>query len=112
MGFIRPSVLVLLFSFYTLAHTSTGRIAGTITDPSGAAIKGATITVLDERTNQARTTASNEDGNFTFSELDPSDYTLRAEQSGFSGVELKKLSLQVGQEIRRTVQLGISATNS
>src|SRR5438270_2917838 len=112
MGLIKPSILVLVLSIYTLAQTSTGRIAGTITDPSGAAIKGATITVLDERTSQERTTASNNDGNFTVSGLNPSDYTLRAEQSGFSAVELKKLPLQVGQEIRRTLQLGISATNS
>src|SRR3954462_12580605 len=93
MGLIRPSILVLIFSISAIAQTSTGRIAGTVTDPSGAAINGATILVLDERPNQERTTASNEDGIFTFSGLDPSHCPVRAEQSGFSAVELKKLSL-------------------
>jgi hypothetical protein len=60
------------------AQTSTGRIAGTVTDQSGAAVKGVTVTIVDERTNQERTAATNDDGNYAFTGLQPSSYTLRA----------------------------------
>ena len=93
-------------------QTSTGRIAGTVSDPSGAAVKGATVTVVDERTNQERRTATNDDGNFFFVGLTPSNYLLRAAQTGFSTAELKDLPLQVGQEIRRDLTLAISASSS
>jgi hypothetical protein len=101
-----------LISISCLAQTSTGRIAGTVTDQTGAAIKSAVVTVIDERTNRERTANSGEDGNYAFTGLDPSNYTLRASQSGFSTAEIRGLPLQVGQEIRRNLELSVSNTSS
>ena len=112
MGLKRLLLFAFLCSYELLAQTSTGRISGTITDPSGAAVKGASVAVVNERTNEERRLESNEDGNFTFTGLLPSDYTLKVAQAGFSNFELKGLPLQVGQEIRRTISLAVSATNS
>src|SRR4051812_2176725 len=112
MGFKRVLIVALLCIYSVLAQTSTGRVTGTITDQSGAAVKGASVTVANERTNEERRLESNEDGNFAFTGLEPSNYTLKVINSGFSDVELKALPLQVGQEIRRNLQLAVSATNS
>ncbi|MFL6450410.1 MAG: carboxypeptidase regulatory-like domain-containing protein [Bryobacteraceae bacterium] len=112
MGLKRLIFSALLFSYGIFAQTSTGRIAGTVSDPSGAAVKGASIAVTNERTNEERRLESNDNGNFSFTGLPPSDYTLKVSETGFSDVELKGLPLQVGQEIRRDVTLTVSATNS
>ena len=112
MGLKTPLLVAFVFTSGLIAQTSTGRITGTITDPSGAAVKGADVTVLNERTNEERHLESNDDGNFTFTGLGPSDYKLGVKYSGFSDVELKAIPLQVGQEIRQTIQLSVSTTNS
>jgi hypothetical protein len=110
---ITPILIGITFCVSSLfSQTSTGRIAGTVIDQSGAAVKGATVTVVDERTNQERKAATNDDGNYAFTGLQPSSYTLRASQNGFSDAEVKEISLQVGQEIRRNLELSISGTSS
>ncbi len=112
MDFRRLLVVALLFTYGIIAQTSTGRVTGTITDPSGAAVKGAAVTVLNERTNEERRLESNDDGNFAFTGLEPSNYTVKVTYSGFSDIQLKNLPLQVGQEIRQNLRLSVSATNS
>jgi hypothetical protein len=112
MGLKRLLLAAVFCGYEIFAQTSTGRIAGTVTDPSGAAVKGADVTVVNERTNEERRLESNDDGNFVFTGLKPSNYTLKITDPGFSDVELKGLPLQVGQEIRRNLQLRVSATNS
>src|SRR3954454_1386108 len=110
---ITPILLGIILSISSLfSQTSTGRIAGTVTDQSGAAVKGVSVTVVDERTNQERTATTNDDGNYAFTGLQPSSYTLRASQTGFSNAEVKELNLQVGQEIRRNLELAVSGTSS
>ncbi len=105
LGIICPISLLL-------AQTSTGRIAGTVTDQSGASVKGATVTVVDERTSEERTIITNEGGNYAFMGLQPSSYTLRVSQAGFFGWEVKGVNLQVGQEIRRNLELSVSSTSA
>ena len=69
MGLKRLLLFALLCTYGIVAQTSTGRVTGTITDPNGAAVKGASVTVLNERTNEERRLESNDDGNFTFTGL-------------------------------------------
>jgi Carboxypeptidase regulatory-like domain len=80
--------------------------------PVGCAVKGVSVTVADERTNQERTAITNDDGNYAFTGLQPSSYTLRASQTGFSNTEVKAINLQVGQEIRRNLELAVRGTSS
>ena len=112
MGLKRLLTIALFCTYEIFAQTSTGRVAGTITDPSGATVKGAYVTVINERTSVERHLESNDEGNFVFTGLEPSNYTLKVTQAGFSDVEIKALPLQVGQEIRRNLQLTVSSTNA
>src|SRR3569833_1693786 len=57
--------LGILSSVIGLAQTSSGRIAGTITDSTGATVKDATVIAINQRTNQRETVNTNEDNNFT-----------------------------------------------
>lgn len=80
------------------AQTTTARLSGTVTDPTGAAVSGATVTVHNERTGEDRTVSSDASGAFTLFSLSPAEYTLKAKASGFNVAELDHLRLQVGQE--------------
>src|SRR5438093_781034 len=66
-----------------LAQSMQGSITGIATDPTGALVPKVTITATNERTGFTRTTLTNENGLYEFPSLDPSDYTIKAEASGF-----------------------------
>src|SRR5258707_11574538 len=65
------------------AQAPTGQITGTVTDPSGAVIAGATITVTNTATNTRRETVTNKDGIFTLAALPPGVYNLQVDAKGF-----------------------------
>ncbi|MGH9936397.1 MAG: carboxypeptidase regulatory-like domain-containing protein, partial [Blastocatellia bacterium] len=75
---------VLLCAQYASAQTVTGAISGTVVDGSGAAVAGATVTLINERTNDARVLTTNESGDFRFTAALPGTYTVKVEQRGFS----------------------------
>ncbi|MBM3769108.1 MAG: carboxypeptidase regulatory-like domain-containing protein, partial [Acidobacteria bacterium] len=75
------------------AQVLKGQILGTVTDQSGGVVPGVKLTITETRTNFQRNGETNEAGNFFFVNLDPGDYKVEAEKTGFnkalrSGVEL------------------------
>src|SRR5437868_3265054 len=87
------------------SQTATGRIVGTITDPSGAVIPNAAITAVDEKTGQGRKVAADTIGYYVVSNLAPSTYKISAQGSGLGPTELTGIPLSVGQERRVNVVL-------
>ena len=79
---------------------SEGRIAGTITDPSGASIPGATVTVTDAARGTARQLTTDAGGAYSAPNLAASTYNVRVEFRGFRTVDRRDVLLQVGGEIR------------
>src|SRR5690242_9877772 len=73
--------------------SSTGALAGTLTDPSGSAAAGALATLVNLQSGQERTTATGSDGVFRFALLPPATYRLTFSAAGFRTSEL--LDLQV-----------------
>jgi hypothetical protein len=85
------SVVILSgLSAATFAQTtiSTGSIQGTVTDPSGALVPGARISILNKATNKVTETTTNSAGTFASGALIPGQYTVRIEAKGFRTVEL------------------------
>ena len=81
--------LVFLFSaiFWTVqAQSNSGSISGTVTDPSGAVVPGATITVENPVSGYLRTSKTDSTGRFQFSNLPFNPYHLTAKATGFGGV--------------------------
>ncbi|HEY7305795.1 MAG TPA: TonB-dependent receptor [Bryobacteraceae bacterium] len=111
MRVIRFIFVSIGFSICAFAQTSTGRIVGTVTDQSGAPIKGAEVSVTNQRTNLERSQVTSDTGDYVFTGLEPSEYTVKASQPGFTQMEVKELPLQVGQEVRRDLQLAVSGTS-
>lgn len=104
---------VLLMTGHALvrAQTATGQINGTITDPSGAAVTGATVAVTNQATSIQNSTYSNESGFFSLGNLPPGPYELKVEAPGFSRAQIRALEVEVGQIVTQNVSLVVGAVN-
>ena len=76
-------IAVLALSFSAFAQVENGQFSGTVTDPSGAAIANAKVTVTNQGTNLSVTATTNASGNYTAKELPIGTYKLTAEAPGF-----------------------------
>ncbi|MCG3162990.1 MAG: hypothetical protein JMDDDDMK_04363 [Acidobacteria bacterium] len=85
-------------------------IAGRVTDPSGAVVAGAKVTITDPKTDFSRTATSNEDGYYTLPSLRPAEYKLTIEAVGFRRYERTGLILQVDQTATVNVALEVGVT--
>ncbi|MBM3776559.1 MAG: carboxypeptidase regulatory-like domain-containing protein, partial [Acidobacteria bacterium] len=93
-------VALVTFSGFLLAQAPTGEIVGAVTDPSGAAVSGAAVTVSNPATNMQRAAATNEAGIFAVPALPPGTYTVKVEAQGFATQVRSEIELQVGQIAR------------
>src|SRR5205814_3464686 len=75
-------------------------ITGTVTDATGAVVRGATVAATNVETNIKTTAQSNEDGNYTIAQLKEGTYTVRAEAAGFKSFVVNKVGL-VARDVRR-----------
>jgi hypothetical protein len=80
-------LLITLTPTFTFAQAVYGSILGTTTDPQGAAVAGAKVTVTNQRKGTSDTTTTNADGNYSVTHLIPDVYTVRVEASGFKAAE-------------------------
>ena len=84
----------------------TGDIAGNITDPSGAVVSDATVTLKSLDTGATQTTQSNQSGDYRFTLLKPGHYSVSATLTGFQTVE-RAVDVAVGQIATVPLQLQI-----
>lgn len=77
-----------------------GSVFGTITDPSGAAVPGATVTVTSATKGTKFETTTNADGNYSVTHLIPDTYNVRAEGAGFKAFETKNISVSADAAAR------------
>lgn len=77
---------------------ATGSFLGTVTDKSGSAVAGATVTVTSQGTGAVRSAVTDETGHYIVNLLPVSVYTIRVEFKGFQPVENKDVKLQVDEQ--------------
>jgi hypothetical protein len=104
------TVVFLTFSMLASAQTATSSLRGTITDPKGAVVQGATITLNNAATGFARTTTSGNNGAYQFLEVPPATYTLTVTVAGFATVKQDRVTLQVSQPATLDVALQVRGT--
>src|SRR5947209_10713471 len=102
---VRFVPLALIALSIALGQESTGTISGTVTDPSGATIPGAQITITRVDTGVARKETSNAAGLFVLTNLAVGDYRLAAEASGFKRFEANQIRLDVNDRLTIPVHL-------
>jgi Carboxypeptidase regulatory-like domain len=98
-------LLLLAASVSLFAQGSQGRISGTVTDQTGAAIPGAKVTITDEQRNVSRAVTTDSSGAFAAPDLIPSTYNVRVEFMGFKNADRQGLTLEVAQDLRVDVAL-------
>ena len=82
------------------AQTTFGSISGTITDASGSAVAGGQVTLTSAATSAKQTFTTGADGLYSFVNLNPGEYTLEVEKSGFKHVKREAIVVQVQQAVR------------
>ena len=90
--------VVFLGAAPAMAQTDA-RIVGTVRDQSGALVRGATVTVVNQATGQRRTALSNDDGYFVVTGLKPAVYTITVASTNFAPTEYSDMKLQAAQEL-------------
>jgi len=90
-------VVSLLFGFQTLmfAQSATTSLRGTVYDPKGAVVSGATVTLINPATAFSRITRTDGQGGYQFLELPPAKYDLTVSAAGFAPVKQSGLELLV-----------------
>jgi hypothetical protein len=103
-------LLILSLFVYTAGALaqSTGTIAGIVTDPSGAVVPGASVSILGLATGSERKTVSDSAGNFVAPSLPPGEYSLVVEASGFAKFTISKLTLEVNTTATANAKLGLT----
>jgi hypothetical protein len=86
---------------------STGSISGKVTDPSGAVIAGAAITLTNVAKGTSRPTKTNGNGYYGFPSLDTGTYTVTVSHPGFKTTEIKDIVVQVGQSMAANATLEV-----
>ena len=98
---MRTTLICFLLSALTVwGQAPVGQINGGVTDPSGAVIAGASVTLINPATNLRRETSTNAEGLFNLPALPPGTYNLQVEAKGFPKQAREGIELQVGQVAR------------
>jgi Carboxypeptidase regulatory-like domain len=111
-GFLKACVclLAILVSGVASFAQTTGTLRGTVKDPSGAVIPGATVTATQEGTNVARKTPSDQSGDYEFAVLPVGRYTLQTEAPGFNTAIQKDIEVTLGHVIVVDVEMQLGQT--
>jgi TonB family protein len=102
--------LCLLFPLAVLhlsAQNLSGKVAGTIHDPSGAGVANATVIMSNHTANTVDMTTSDRDGNFNFKALPSGEYELKAMKPGFQVYRLPQVNLTSGGDFSQNISLEI-----
>src|SRR5215470_15853307 len=103
--------LILITGVWANAQTVTGRILGTVVDQTGAAIRGATVTLLDTQRGTARVLTTDDSGAYVAPNLLPGIYRVRVEAKGFKTVERPDIPVEVAQDLTIDLTLPTGQAN-
>jgi carboxypeptidase family protein/TonB-dependent receptor-like protein len=101
----------LLFTSTALFAQFTGSIQGTVEDPSGAAIAGAKVTLVNSATDVTTSTASDSSGNYRFISLAPGTYKITLEAQGFANAT-RELTLLTEQNLSVPMKLVVGSATT
>ncbi|HEY6937145.1 MAG TPA: carboxypeptidase regulatory-like domain-containing protein [Terriglobales bacterium] len=90
--------------------TISGGITGTVSDPSGAVVPNATVTLKNDATGQTQTQTTNSSGVYRFSFLNPGTYTLTTTAPNFQSAS-SHVGISVGQTTTNNIKLALSSAS-
>lgn len=99
--------MMLCVTVFTFAQGTTTRITGVVTDGSGAAVPGATVTLTNEATNVSLTTSTSSSGLYVFDLIQPGSYKVSVEKEGFKRFESSRNNVLVNLPATLNVALEV-----
>ena len=99
------SLLILSLCALAFAQSTNTRVNGTVQDPNGAVISGATVVLTDKATNRQVSTISSDEGFFVFSDVRPGSYLLEVERTGFKKSHINNVVVNVDQPATVNVKM-------
>jgi Carboxypeptidase regulatory-like domain/TonB-dependent Receptor Plug Domain len=107
------TALVLGFAASPANAQDNSSVTGVVTDPSGAVVQGVSVTLANHSIGFSLTKLTNEIGVYEFLNVPPaSDYSLTFSKTGFSGLSLSKIVLNVGTKETRDAQLSVGSAQA
>ena len=107
LRYVAVAVVAFAFCCFPLGAQTLGEVTGQITDPSGAAVPNASITLTNVATDAVRQTVSTGSGDYSFLSLPPGSYNIKAERSGFKTALSQGVNVQVQQTVRLDLVLAV-----
>jgi outer membrane receptor protein involved in Fe transport len=93
MRLVQAVVFTVICSVVICGQSNKGGISGTVFDPNGAVVPGATVIITDLGTQKTVTLTTSESGSYTASSLDPVTYSVRVEATGFKKAIIEKVKV-------------------
>src|SRR5713101_4241313 len=110
--FVLAGGLLFLFPKAALPQgETTSAIIGQVSDASGAAVPGATVTVTNKETGLRRSASTDDSGRFSFPQLKPGTYLVKVEAEGFEPLQNDAVSAGLGQKQTVDFRLKIAQSN-
>jgi hypothetical protein len=102
------ALMISLVSFSpALAQATTGSVSGSVSDPNGAVVAGATVTLTNSATGQSRTVSTNDRGLFVAASMPIGSYRVSIEATGFKRATATDVSVEVTRETQLTFVLEV-----
>ncbi|MFL6257917.1 MAG: TonB-dependent receptor domain-containing protein [Pyrinomonadaceae bacterium] len=95
----------------TVSAQSTATLQGTVTDPQGAVLNGAKVTVHSRETGTERTAQTDEGGSYQFASLQPGTYSIEVQAQGFQTHVVSSVSLEVARTVVQNFQLTVGSVS-
>src|ERR1700691_2935109 len=112
-GHFRAAVIVLIFLKFAHGQgETTSAIVASVVDPAGAAISGAIVTITNVENGLKRSEKTDDDGRFSFPQLKPGRYSVKAEADRFEPQENNSVSAQLGQKQAVEFRLNIASASA
>jgi Carboxypeptidase regulatory-like domain/TonB dependent receptor/TonB-dependent Receptor Plug Domain len=103
--FRRAAAATLWSAIFVMAQGITGDLSVTVSDPNGASVTNATLTLKNVQENTTITGYTNAAGNYIFGELKPGSYSLEIKAQGFQPQHLNDITIQLAQRAAVGVKL-------
>jgi hypothetical protein len=109
---VTPLIILIAIAIFTgsafCQTASTGALIGTIFDPTGAVLPGASLLLIDQRTNSTQSTTSDKTGDFVFPLLSPGAYEIQVEKAGYASFRRPDTSIPVTETVRLNLYLRLA----
>ncbi len=108
-GFRTLAFMAVLLPAALLAQAYFGTVSGTLTDPTGAIIQGARVTLTDEQKGYQFTTTSNGEGRYLFASVPPGLYSVTADMKGFGKIVQNDVRVNVSENATANLVFKVAA---